>query len=392
MIYVRRIKKGKIRVEISETDSIAEISTITEKNRITGKTGMAEKDSTEEKVEMDWCRLHQRYYGRGNADAERIVYPVVYWTAFDEYDRYGQYADAWALCGWCSRGSRCGKPGDRIFVHVLCGIQRRRIGRHQPQTGGGRWKKGVGCSVYLHRVRRCNQPDLRNDTGIFCRCSHASDAVRNIGVWDGGGIFSHLYRLFRTAGHYFCYLRGTAQLWKTETCSDGIFVYEYRECSVKLRCDFPAGENCAGGRGRYRNGKRGKPWDGAFTWRLVSVPLRTASWFCIEKFKDIILRGWNLKDRTAGRDQFPVVFLFTDRVNIDLSSAWNSGAHRKDLCFIHRVLCLCDRNVTRAFHRDPDGMDDGCKGVWKGIPAEPAGVKNRGQLKYRAFGSDLSLP
>ena len=40
---------------------------------------------------------------------------------------------------------------------------------------------------------------------------------------------------------------------------------------------FPAGENCAGGRGRYRNGKRGKPWDGAFTWRLVSVPLRTAS-------------------------------------------------------------------------------------------------------------------
>lgn len=81
------------------------------------------------------------------------------------------------------------------------------------------------------------------------------------------------------------------------------------------------------------------------------------------KFKDIILRGWNLKDRTAGRDQFPVVFLFTDRVNIDLSSAWNSGAHRKDLCFIHRVLCLCDRNVTRAFHRDPDGMDDGCKGV-----------------------------
>ena len=25
-----------------------------------------------------------------------------------------------------------------IFVHVLCGIQRRRIGRHQPQTGGGR--------------------------------------------------------------------------------------------------------------------------------------------------------------------------------------------------------------------------------------------------------------
>ena len=88
---------------------------------------------------------------------------------------------------------------------------------------------------------------------------------------------SHLYRLFRTAGHYFCYLRGTAQLWKTETCSDGIFVYEYRECSVKLRCDFPAGENCAGGRGRYRNGKRGKPWDGTFTWRLVSVPLRTAS-------------------------------------------------------------------------------------------------------------------
>ena len=59
MIYVRRIKKGKIRVEISETDSIAEISTITEKNRITGKTGIAEKDSTEEKggmhleVEMD---------------------------------------------------------------------------------------------------------------------------------------------------------------------------------------------------------------------------------------------------------------------------------------------------------------------------------------------------
>ena len=40
---------------------------------------------------------------------------------------------------------------------------------------------GAG-SVYLHRVRRCNQPDLRNDTGIFCRCSHASDAVRNIGV------------------------------------------------------------------------------------------------------------------------------------------------------------------------------------------------------------------
>ena len=32
------------------------------------------------------------------------------------------------------------------------------------------------------RDRRCNQPDLRNDTGIFCRCSHASDAVRNIGV------------------------------------------------------------------------------------------------------------------------------------------------------------------------------------------------------------------
>ena len=53
--------------------------------------------------------------------------------------------------------------------------------------------------------------------------------------------------------------------------------YEYRECSVKLRCDLPAGENCAGGRGRDCNGKRGKSWDGAFTWRLVSVPLRTAS-------------------------------------------------------------------------------------------------------------------
>ena len=31
MIYVRRIKKGKIRVEISETDSIAEKNCIAEK-------------------------------------------------------------------------------------------------------------------------------------------------------------------------------------------------------------------------------------------------------------------------------------------------------------------------------------------------------------------------
>lgn len=50
------------------------------------------------------------------------------------------------------------------------------------RLGAGDEKRASVAAFTSICVRRCNQPDLRNDTGIFCRCSHASDAVRNIGV------------------------------------------------------------------------------------------------------------------------------------------------------------------------------------------------------------------